>query len=202
MFFRYSWPKRQGLPDSIFKSSYNLSKILNYLPKYPFSSILHLYDPHRASEMDQSDPCYLPSRFLLDLLSKDGWLLLPRKSRQPWIKSLVVPPDVQPFPPSFLLLLLILIFFLVLRQKSFWDPTQPEMFMRWSHQWMRPINKGSPFGQMCQFPFFHLFARIFFVLFRKLNIFTTKNWQNITNFSRNLQSLNIYLLSILIQYKV
>ena len=28
-----------------------------------------------------------------------------------------------------------------------------EMFMRWSHQWMRPINKGSPFGQMCQFPF-------------------------------------------------
>ena len=168
-------PKRQGLPDSIFKSSYNLSKILNYLPKYPFSSILHLYDPHRASEMDQSDPCYLPPRFLLDLSSKDGWLLLPRKSRQPWIKSLVVPPDVQPFPPSFLLLLLILIFFLVLRQKSFWDPTQPEMFMRWSHQWMRPINKGSPFGQMCQFPFFHLFARIFFVLFRKLNIFSTKN---------------------------
>ena len=55
--------------------------------------------------MDQSDPYYLPPRFLLDLSSKDGWLLLPRKSRQPWIKSLVVPPDVQPFPPSFLLLL-------------------------------------------------------------------------------------------------
>ena len=121
--------------------------------------------------MDQSDPCYLPPRFLLDLSSKDGWLLLPRKSRQPWIKSLVVPPDVQPFPPSFLLLLLILIFFLVLRQKSFWDPTQPEMFMRWSHQWMRPINKGSPFGQMCQFPFFHLFARIFFCIIQKIEYF-------------------------------
>ena len=82
---------------------------------------------------------------------------------------MVVPPDVQPFPPSFLLLLLILIFFLVLRQKSFWDPTQPEMFMRWSHQWMRPINKGSPFGQMCQFPFFHLFAAwIFFSIIQKI----------------------------------
>ena len=140
LFLRYSWPKRQGLPDSIFKSSYNT--------KLPTQIPIFIYPTYMTPIVHQKWTKVTPAIYLL----VSCWICRAKMVGCCCHESLVNPGLRARMYHLMSTIPLFLLYFFGFAAKVI-SGSDIEMFMRWSHQWMRPINKGSPFGQMCQFPF-------------------------------------------------